>query len=392
VGITLFLCLFAGQAAIIAVSPVLPQVASDFGVSTAAAGQLRSASGLAAGVAALTMGMLVLRLGLRNLLLVGLAVLAAASLGSAAAPAFGVLVAAQVGVGIGLAIVLSGGLAASAAWASEEDRPRVLSWTLIGQPGAWIVGMPVVGLLGDESWRLGWLAVPFVASALALVAVGMREPDAATEPATGAWRLLRTNPKVAGWALGELLAFSAWAGTLVFAGALFVESYDASPGATGLLLGLAAVAYLPGNFVGRRFIGNWSRAMLAVLPLLAAIVVALLGGYRPAVWGSAAILSVLAFIAAARVIAGSALGLELCSRRRVFAMRIRAAATQFGYLLGALLGGLALALWGYTGLGATFAVLFVLSAVPHALAIATDRRIARALPASGQGVRSGIGH
>jgi hypothetical protein len=51
-------------------------------------------------------------------------------------------------------------------------------------------------------------------------------------------------------------------------------------------------------------------------------------------------------------------------------MRIRAAATQFGYLAGAALGGLALALWGYAGMGSTFGALFVLAAVPHAIALA----------------------
>jgi len=203
------------------------------------------------------------------------------------------------------------------------------------------------------SWRLGWLVVPFAASVVALVAVGRRPADVASEEGRGTWLLLRRNPKVARWALGELLAFSAWAGTLVFAGALSVESYDASPATAGVLLGLAAVAYLPGNFLARRFIGRCSRVLLVVLPLVAATIAALLGGYRAALSVSAAILAVLAFVSGGRTIAGSALGLELCSMRRVFAMRIRAAATQFGYLLGAVLGGVALAAWGYTGLGAT---------------------------------------
>jgi len=392
VGLTLFLCLFAGQAAIIAISPVLPEVASDFRVSTATAGQLRSVSGLAAGIGALGMGGLAARLGLRDLLLSGLGVLAAGSLLSAAAPTFGVLVLAQVAVGAGLAVVLSGGLAAAAAWATEEGRAQVLSWTLIGQPGAWIVGMPVVGLLGNVSWRLGWLAVPLAASVVALLAVRPRPSDPATEPGRGTWLLLRRNPNVAGWALGELLAFSAWAGTLVFAGALFVESYDASPGTAGVLLGLAAVAYLPGNFLARRLIEAWSRVLLVVLPLGAAMLAAFLGGYRPALWTSAAMLAVLAFISGGRTIAGSALGLELCSMRRVFAMRIRAAATQFGYLLGAILGGVALAAWGYTGMGAMFGALFVLAAIPHGVAIVEGRRLTAPVGEAGQGVRSEIRH
>jgi predicted MFS family arabinose efflux permease len=375
IGLTLFLCLFGAQAAVIAISPVLAAVASDFEVSTATAGQLRSVSGLAAGSAALAMGALVGRFGLRDLLMIGLAVLGAGSLLSAAAPTFAILVLAQVAVGVGLAVVLSGALAAAAAWSTDERRAQVLSWTLIGQPSAWIIGMPVVGLVGDVSWRIGWIAVPFAASVLALLAVRMRASDAVAEPGRGTWLLLRRSPNVAGWAVGELLAYAAWAGMLVFAGALFVESYGSSPGTAGLLLGLAAVAYLPGNFIARRWTGSSSRLLLTVLPLAAAITVTALGAYRPALWVSTAILALLAFVGGGRTIVGSALGLEVCSMRRVFAMRIRAAATQFGYLFGAALGGIALAAWGYAGMGATFALLFVLAAVPHAVALAAEGRL-----------------
>jgi predicted MFS family arabinose efflux permease len=370
----LFLSLFAAQAAVIAITPLLADVAGDFNVSTATAGQLRSVSGLTAGIAALTMGALSTRFGLRDLLLIGLAVLGAGSLASAVAPAFAVLAAAQVAVGAGLAVVLSAALAAAAAWSSEGQRAKLLSWTLIGQPAAWIVGMPVVGLVGDVNWRLAWLAVPFAASMVALVAVRARCPDVATEPGKGTWQLLRRSSPVASWAIGELLAFSAWAGTLVFAGALLVESYGSSPAVAGLLLGLAAVAYLPGNFLARRLIGNRSRMLLVVLPVAAAAIVAVFGAYRPASWASAAILCVLAFLSGARTIVGSALGLEVCARRQVFAMRIRAAATQFGYLFGAVLGGLALAIGGYAALGATFAVLFGLAAIPHGVVLLAERR------------------
>src|SRR4051812_42686009 len=40
--VTLFMSLFAAQAAVIAITPVLGEVAADFDVSTATAGQLRS--------------------------------------------------------------------------------------------------------------------------------------------------------------------------------------------------------------------------------------------------------------------------------------------------------------------------------------------------------------
>ena len=374
----LFLCLFASQAALIAVSPVLAEVARDFDVSTAAAGQLRSVSGLVAGFAAVGMGRLTRRLGLRDLLIAGLVVLAAGSLLSALAPSFEVLAAAQVAVGAGVAVVLAGGLAAAAEWTSPERRSHALSWALVGQPAAWIVGMPVIGLVGDWSWRWGWIAVPLAASLAALAVVAPRVSDAPTETGTGGWRLLREDLEVAGWAAGELLAFSAWAGTLVYAGALYVESYGASPGTAGVLLGLAAVAYLPGNFIARRWAGEPTpRAALVVLPLIAAGLVAVFGAYRPELWVSAAVLSVLAFVGGARTMIASARGLEVCAHRRLFGMRLRAGATQFGYLLGSALGGVALATAGYPGMGWCFAALFVLAALPHLFGSVPDRRLSR---------------
>jgi predicted MFS family arabinose efflux permease len=364
----LFLCLFAVQAGVIALSPVLAQVASDFDVSTATAGQLRSVSGLVAGLTAVSMGRLSGKLGLRELLLIGLGTLAAGSLLSAAAPSFAVLAAAQVALGVGLAMVLSGGLAAAAEWSPPGQQARVLSWALLGQPVSWIVGMPLIGVLGGLSWRWGWLAVPFLASVLALAAVAVRPSDPRREPAVGTWRLLADDRRVAAWALGELFAWSAWAGALVYAGALFVESYGVSTGIAGIMLGLAAVAYLPGNLLARRHVDTSAHLLVAAVPPVAAVIVVIFGAYRPSLAISAAILALLAFIVAARTIAGSALGLEVCSERRVFAMRIRTAATQFGYLFGSALGGIALAAGGYPALGATFGVLFLLAAAPYAIA------------------------
>lgn len=163
------------------------------------------------------------------------------------------------------------------------------------------------------------------------IAVWAQPADGPSDPGRGSWALLRHDRTVTGWALGDLLAYSAWAGGLVFAGALFVESYGISPGTAGLVLGLGVIACLPGNFLARRWVGDSTRALLVLLPIVAAGLVVMLGVRRPALSVSAMAFAALTFVGAGRTIAGSALGLEVCSRRRTFAMRIRAAATQFGY-------------------------------------------------------------
>src|SRR3954470_9033931 len=91
VGVALFLCMFAAQAGLIVLTPVLSEVAHDFDVSTAAAGQLRTVSGLTAGVVAIMLGTVGRALSLRFVLTVGAAGLALASVVSAVAPSFAVL-------------------------------------------------------------------------------------------------------------------------------------------------------------------------------------------------------------------------------------------------------------------------------------------------------------
>ena len=62
------LTMVASQAAAIILSPVLVEIARDFDVSIAVAGQLRAIGGALAGVGALTVGWLAGRIGARALL------------------------------------------------------------------------------------------------------------------------------------------------------------------------------------------------------------------------------------------------------------------------------------------------------------------------------------
>ncbi len=364
VGLTLLTALAASQAALVVLNPLLPDVAHDLDVSIATAGQLRTVSGLAAGVAALATGLLAARLGLRELLLAGAAVLAGGSLLSAAAPTFAVLVVAQALAGVGIGVSYSAAVAAVAEWAPPGERSRVLALALLGPPLAWIVGMPLVGVIGEVSWRLAWAVVPIslavVATVLLLGRVGT--PPASTRVSV---RSVLTYPGVARWSIGELFAFSGWAGALVYTGALLVESYDLSIAATGLALGFGALVYVPGNLLFRRWVDAHGRVLLVALALAAAVTVALMGAVRPSVWVSVTLFSILCFIAGGRTLAGSARGLGLAPELRLGVTGVRTAALQSGYFVGAAVGGVALASGGYGAVGAAFAALFVAAAVPH---------------------------
>jgi predicted MFS family arabinose efflux permease len=364
----LFLALLASQAGFLVLTPVLPDLARDVGVSTATAGALRIGSGLAGGVAALTLTLAERRLGLRDLIGLGLSLIGLGSIASALAPAFGVVAAAQLAVGAGNGIVLSSAVAAAARWSAPGERARVLSVALLGPPASWVAGMPLIGALAGSSWRLA-MCVPIAASTVALAALAARPADQPEAARSGIWSLLRRDRAVAGWAAGELLAYSGWGGTLTFAGALMVESYEPSPALIGLLLAAAAAAYFPGNMLARRGVGEAPRRLLAPLGGGLAVALVVFGAARPGLWFSVALFALIVMLAGARTLAGSAAGLEAAPCDAVAAMSIRAAALQLGILAGAAIGGAPLAAGGYGPLGAVLSLLFAAGAAPHLAAV-----------------------
>src|SRR4051794_28537266 len=120
--LVLFACLFVSQAALLVLSPVLPDIAAEFGVSTAGAGPLRTISGATGGVAAVLVATAPRRPGLRALLSAGAALVAAGSLVSAAAPAFWVLAVGQGVMGVGIGLLVAIGIAAAGEWPAPEER------------------------------------------------------------------------------------------------------------------------------------------------------------------------------------------------------------------------------------------------------------------------------
>jgi predicted MFS family arabinose efflux permease len=360
----LFLCLFASQAGLLVLSPILPDIAREFGISTATAGQLRSVSGATGGLTAVLLAIAPRRPGMRDLLSAGAGFVVLGSALSAAAPTFVVLAGAQAVLGVGIGLLVAVGIAAAGQWPPPARRPHVLAWTIAGMPAAWIAGMPVVGAVSGIGWRPTWIAVPAVFALAALALIRLRPADAPsrrTGDSVGAWR----RPDVARFAAGELLANAAWASVLTYSGALLLGSYDIAPGVVALGLGATAVAMLPGTFAARRSAARATPALLASLTLFQGGAVVVLGTVRPTVALTFAVLATMAFVNGWRSMIASALGMDTAPEDKVAVMSMRAAANQFGYLLGAAAGGLALALAGFTGMGVALGAMFGAAVLVH---------------------------
>jgi predicted MFS family arabinose efflux permease len=361
----LFLALFASQTGVLVLSPILADVAAEFDVSIAKAGQLRILAVPLAAVVAIVAGGLLVRLSPRALLVVGSALLAAGSLASAVAPTFHLLALAQVPTWAGIAILLAAGVAATAAWSEPGERTTVVARALAGPPTAWIVGMPVVGLVAEIDWRLTFVALPVPAALLAGAAALGRPRD--TPLAGGGSSLigLLGRRDARRWALGELIAHAAWAGTLVFSGALFTEVHGASATATGIALALVAGVYLAGNQWAARADPARAHTMLLQLSVAGAAAVGLTWAFAPNVAVTLVVFGAAGFVLAARTVSGTVYGFAIAGDLGREVGTVRAATAQVGYLIGSLVGGGALAIGGFEALGIVFGGMLLASAFPY---------------------------
>ncbi|MGH2958129.1 MAG: MFS transporter [Solirubrobacterales bacterium] len=356
----LFLALFAAQAAYLVLVSTLPQVGEEFHVRPEIVGQLGAISGLTGLIVALWISRRSGAAGVARQLAVGTVFLIAGCLFAALADSFVAIAAAQCVVGGSMAAVAVASTAAALAWPTDEQRAGVLAWSLLGPPAAWIVGSPLIGGIAERDWRVAWLLpLGLCVIVLAGLAAG-RQPR---EPRAAAHRLQIISSKpLRRWVAGELLAFTGWNAVLTYASTLLVEVHGFSAQSVGLLLAATVLGYFPATLFARSYADAHSEAMLVSLALAAVPVALALGLFRAEIWMTALLLALLAAINGARGLAGSVRGQQHAPTHPIPIAGARVAILQGAGVLGAALGGAALAVGGWTLFGAAIGAAYVCSA------------------------------
>lgn len=153
------------------VAVALPQIGEDFGVSSAATGWVINAFALGAAGPLLVSGRTSDRLGRRRMLLTGVGLFCAGTLGAALAPTFAVLVLARVVQGLATSLFMTASLSTvSNTFTGDRRAWGIGMWSAIGSTAA--AAAPVVG--GTVVEWLGWrwffaMNVPLLLVAAAMI-------------------------------------------------------------------------------------------------------------------------------------------------------------------------------------------------------------------------------
>jgi ACDE family multidrug resistance protein len=148
-------------------TPLLPDIRNDFGVSIATAGVIVGSYGLARLITDLPAGFLLDRLGHRRLSIFALVLLVLSSLLGLNATSVGMLIAARVGAGVSVAIVSTVILAGLSATATVTNRGKVMSLFHVANNSGIAIYPLIGGLVGAA---VGWRATFGVTAVLVIVA------------------------------------------------------------------------------------------------------------------------------------------------------------------------------------------------------------------------------
>ena len=243
--------------------PALPALTRSLGAPLSAAQLTLSGLLLAFGCSQMVWGPLSDRFGRRPILLVGLAIYAVASLGSALAPSMALLIAWRVAQGAAMGAVVMCARAIVRDLYTPQDGARAMSKALTGLGVVACVCAPLGGLLSQWlGWRAALLAVAaYGVGTLALVALRLPETLAhrnpqALQPRTlvGTWGHVLKNPTF--WAF-SLQTTATYGGLFTFLAAssfVYIDVLGLSRAQYGWVMASACAAYLTGTFLCRRLL------------------------------------------------------------------------------------------------------------------------------------------
>lgn len=241
--LALLLGVFAVGSEALVISPLLEDVADDFGTGIDAAGLSVSVYGLAVAIVASAAGWVADRTSRRAAILLGLVIFAVAGLACALAPSLIGLVAGRALCGVGSGLFLP----AAYAWVGDEvpydSRARVMGWVISGWALALVAGVPLGGLIGQVAgWREALAALALLAAAATVLAVRLLppaapRPESEAPPARVGLRAALGVSAVRWLLLVNLLDMLAFYGVYTYLGSFLREELDVGSGpAAGLIL------------------------------------------------------------------------------------------------------------------------------------------------------------
>jgi len=344
--LTLFALLLLGQVDSQILSPILPQIASSFGVTVARVGASVAGYSLAAAAIALVVGPLSDRHGRRRYLLVSATAYALASAAVVWAPSFVLFVVARVAAGAAGGVASALVVAFIADRVAYERRGGAMAWVAGAYSIAPILGVPLGSwLAGAWGWRAIY-GVFFVVASVAGAGLWVFVHEASTSPVVPSpvrafnryVQFMKERPTAMG-AWSAFFVSGGITGFITYLGAYLQSRFGLTLGGVGVVFLVSGAFSVAGAVASGRLSDRWGKRSFAVAGSLA--LAAAISGVPHVPFGESfyVVLAVVALAASSRVAPLQSLVTELVSRERRGAfIALRNTLSQLGIAFAATVG------------------------------------------------------
>ncbi|MDX3076874.1 MFS transporter [Streptomyces sp. NPDC088354] len=356
---------------------LLPQVASDFGVSVPTAGLLVTGYGLGVMIGAPIMTLLGTKVSRKNMLMLLMVLFVLGNLVSAFAPVFGVMLAGRILASFTHGAFFGIGSVVAAELVAPEKKARAIALMFTGLTVANVVGVPLGTLIGRSAgWRVTFVLVAAL-GVLGLAGVAKLVPDLPKPAGVSLRHELRAfrNAQVVLAMAMTVLGFGGVFAAITYIAPMMTDVAGFAGSSITWLLVLFGVGMVVGNLIGGRYADRALMPMLfTALGSLAAVLAlfTLTAHSRPAAAVTVFLIGALGF---ATVPPLQKRVLDQASGAPTLASAVNIGAFNLGNALSAWLGGIVIAAGlGYTAPNVVGAVLTGSALLLAVVSAGLDRR------------------
>jgi len=354
---TVALAFFSTQSSSLMLAPLLVDIAAEFDVSVAVAGQVGTATFAAWAISVVSVGPLSDSLGRRPVALAGLSLLAIGVLASAFAPNLETLMVTRVVTGLGGGMIPPNGMAAVVDVVPPARLARAVGTLISFTTLSAVIGVPAVALMADVgSWRLPFLVIGFLLTACIALNWFWFPKNEATKPRTftffSRYRDLLALPVLRAILAANLAQRIAYMAIFSYLATYLIDDYGVSVRAVAIPLALVGIGGVVGSYIGGTVATRPDRMSLIAASAIGGGVAAatLFSGDLP-VWAVVAIATVSIALLSLPWTVMIAVCTEISGNSRATGVGLVGVSNQTGAVGGAALGGLLLAVSGFPGIG-----------------------------------------
>ena len=338
-------------------APLLVDIAAEFDLSVAVAGQVGTATFAAWAISVVSVGLLSDSLGRRPVALAGLSLLAVGVLASAFAPNLETLMVTRVVTGLGGGMIPPNGMAAVVDVVPPARLARAVGTLISFTTLSAVIGVPAVAVMADlGSWRLPFLMIGSLLTACIVLNWFWFPKNEAAKPWAftffSRYRDLLALPVLRSILAANLAQRIAYMAIFSYLATYLIDDYGVSVRAVALPLALVGIGGVVGSYIGGTVATRPDRmSLIAASAIGGGVAAAVLFSVDLPVWAVVAISTVSIALLSLPWTVMIAVCTEISGNSRATGVGLVGVSNQTGAVGGAALGGLLLAFSGFPGIG-----------------------------------------